>query len=427
MFQIKKNRIYKDGKPFFYLADTCWSAFTNISMEDWKYYVDYRYRQGFNCIQINLLKQWDSSGDELNIYPFPVIRESEKRGAHLEFDYSVINETYFDMAEEKLKILQKYGLTPVLVLLWGNYVPGTWESNFTNNNLFDYEYLEQYTAYVTKRFRKYHPIYFVSGDTDFPTKETIAYYKKVFETAKNWDPDALYTFHLCGESREIPEELEAMADFFTYQSGHFLQGQHFAYDIPLDLIKEGYTKPIINTEPCYEQIAPPGNIRFTRREVRRTAWQSVLSGASAGVSYGAHGVWSWHHNGQSFDSFIRKGAGFALPYDWHDALKFEGAEDMNFLKTTFEGLFPDGCIPKLIQLNEMQEIRCAYDEKKYVIYIPTNVALDVSPLGLNSENCRVEVIDLMNRKACITNWREDGECLEVLPCYEDALIVLYRK
>lgn len=160
----------------------------------------------------------------MNIYPFPVIRESEKRGAHLEFDYSVINETYFDMAEEKLKILQKYGLTPVLVLLWGNYVPGTWESNFTNNNLFDYEYLEQYTAYVTKRFRKYHPIYFVSGDTDFPTKETIAYYKKVFETAKNWDPDALYTFHLCGESREIPEELEAMADFFTYQSGHFLQG-----------------------------------------------------------------------------------------------------------------------------------------------------------------------------------------------------------
>ena len=139
MFQVKKDRIYKDRKPFFYFADTCWSAFTNISMDDWKYYVDYRYKQGFNCIQINILKQWDSSGDELNLYPFPIKKEGEWRGAHFEFDYSTINEKYFDAAEEKLQVLKEYGMTPVLVLLWGNYVPGTWESKFTNNNLFPYE------------------------------------------------------------------------------------------------------------------------------------------------------------------------------------------------------------------------------------------------------------------------------------------------
>lgn len=147
MFQVKNDRIYKDGKPFFYFADTCWSAFTNISMDDWRYYVDYRNKQGFNCIQINILKQWDSSGDELNLYPFPIKKEGEWRGAHFEFDYSTINEKYFDAAEEKLKVLKEYGMTPVLVLLWGNYVPGTWESKFTNNNLFPYEYLENYTAY----------------------------------------------------------------------------------------------------------------------------------------------------------------------------------------------------------------------------------------------------------------------------------------
>lgn len=178
MFQVKKDRIYKDRKPFFYFADTCWSAFTNISMDDWKYYVDYRYKQGFNCIQINILKQWDSSGDELNLYPFPIKKEGEWRGAHFEFDYSTINEKYFDAAEEKLQVLKEYGMTPVLVLLWGNYVPGTWESKFTNNNLFPYEYLEQYTSYVAKRFKKYEPIYFISGDTDFPEEETVKYYKK---------------------------------------------------------------------------------------------------------------------------------------------------------------------------------------------------------------------------------------------------------
>ena len=31
-----KKHLLKDGKPFFYLADTCWSAFTNITDEEWE-------------------------------------------------------------------------------------------------------------------------------------------------------------------------------------------------------------------------------------------------------------------------------------------------------------------------------------------------------------------------------------------------------
>ena len=43
---INKKSFEKNGKPFFYLADTCWSAFTNINENDWKYYLQYRKRQG---------------------------------------------------------------------------------------------------------------------------------------------------------------------------------------------------------------------------------------------------------------------------------------------------------------------------------------------------------------------------------------------
>ena len=41
MLKISKNKqtLLKDGKTFFYLADTCWSAFTNISDEEWDYYL----------------------------------------------------------------------------------------------------------------------------------------------------------------------------------------------------------------------------------------------------------------------------------------------------------------------------------------------------------------------------------------------------
>ena len=67
---INKKSFEKNGKPFFYLADTCWSAFTNINENDWKYYLQYRKRQGYNVLQINILPQWDASAADLNHSPY---------------------------------------------------------------------------------------------------------------------------------------------------------------------------------------------------------------------------------------------------------------------------------------------------------------------------------------------------------------------
>ena len=35
-----------EGKPFFWFADTCWSAFTSITEADWDYYLTRRAEQG---------------------------------------------------------------------------------------------------------------------------------------------------------------------------------------------------------------------------------------------------------------------------------------------------------------------------------------------------------------------------------------------
>ena len=53
---ISENKRYfkKNNKKFFYFADTCWSAFTNIDLDSWEYYLQYRRRQGFNVLQINI-------------------------------------------------------------------------------------------------------------------------------------------------------------------------------------------------------------------------------------------------------------------------------------------------------------------------------------------------------------------------------------
>ncbi|EAC5524850.1 DUF4038 domain-containing protein, partial [Listeria monocytogenes] len=56
-----KRTLLRDGQHFFYLADTCWSAFTSIQENDWITYLDKRKEQGFNTLQINVLPQWDRS------------------------------------------------------------------------------------------------------------------------------------------------------------------------------------------------------------------------------------------------------------------------------------------------------------------------------------------------------------------------------
>lgn len=41
-----KSTFCRDKEPFFYLADTIWSAFTNITEDEWIYYLKRRKEQG---------------------------------------------------------------------------------------------------------------------------------------------------------------------------------------------------------------------------------------------------------------------------------------------------------------------------------------------------------------------------------------------
>ncbi|WP_270516328.1 DUF4038 domain-containing protein [Pediococcus acidilactici] len=424
MLSIEKNILTKDGKRFFYLADTCWSAFTNISLEDWNYYLDYRVTQGFNVVQINVLKQWDSSGTKLKYSPFPFKKEDRKEI----FDFSKLNEDYFDRAEKMLEMVKSHGMTPALVLLWSNYVPDTWAANVGVNNQISYEEISNYISYVVKRFRKFHPIYFISGDTDFPTKKTIDCYDKALETAKAIDPKALYTFHIKGRLSEVPEKFLNSMDFFSYQSGHNFEGQHTAYSIPLKLRKMGFSKPIINTEPCYEQISYSRNLygRYTARDVRKASWSAVLSGADAGITYGAHGIWSWHTKGQSFG--IVEGEGFDSPFDWRNALHFRGADDISYLKNIMLRFFRNGIFPLKTELKDEESIRIGANKEmdRFAIYLPVNTEIDISSLGLSKEKVKAMVIDLEKRKSYELGFKNSTQ-LELSRAEADSLILLDKK
>ncbi|WP_019909493.1 apiosidase-like domain-containing protein [Paenibacillus sp. HW567] len=396
----KRRSFAVNGKPFFYLADTVWSAFTNASMQEWAEYLEYRKMQGFNVLQINILRQWDASESDIAIEPFGL----DPNGY---YDYHKLNEDYFERADEMLGMAVEQGFVPALVLLWCNYVPDTWASMFQKDNKMPLDCVEPYVSYVVKRFSKFNPIFLVSGDTDFPNETANAYYMKALETACSVSPSSLKTLHIQGRLREIPDSLEQHEgiDFYMYQSGHNSQYQSTAYEIAQHFYKKSWIRPVLNGEPCYEQISYSRNVygRYSRFDVRKAAWQSLLAGGGAGVTYGAHGIWSWHKKGKRFG--IVEGEGFDQPYDWRDALRFEGAWDYSFIKYIFENYNLTGLQPAEILLNPSPEIRAAVSDDTIVIYVPVNTRLRLN-LDLQKYTCTT--IDLEHRRFAATEMSANG-------------------
>lgn len=376
-----------DGKKFFYLGDTVWSTFANVSLEEWEEYLEYRKTQGYNALQIDILPQWDSSESELDIKPFKTDSEGN-------YDFNNMNIEYFLRAEKMVSMAVEKGFVPALVILWCNYVKDTWASK-SQKNIMPLDYVKPFTEYVGKLFAKYNPIFIVSGDTDFQTEIAKKYYMISLKVIKEICPNCLTTMHLGGGLTELPLEYidSKELDFYMYQSSHGIESQSNAYKMALDFKNKSVKRPVLNGEPCYEGHGHGGKYaRFNRFEVRRALWQSLISGATAGITYGAHGIWSFHKKGKYFGSVDFS----SMPFDWRTALKFEGAWDYSYAKHVFEIYDLFDIEAKDLILNESKEIRMAATDKldKLAIYIPYSTEVKVN---MDLSNYNLTLINLENR------------------------------
>lgn len=368
----QNNRCFeKNGEPFFYLADTIWSAFTNVTLEEWEYYLAIRKHQGFNVLQINTLAQWDRSPADGNLYPFEV----DEDGRTL---FERWNEEYFKRARLMCQMAAERGFELALVLLWSNYVPDTWASKLNNHDIIPESFLEKLVEKQYEVFDEFQPIYIISGDTDFDTERCISYYDMVLAKITGLSPNTLKTLHIKGRLEKIPERFVDRISFYMYQSGHNAQNPAVPYEMAQKFYNSYPGKPVLNAEPCYEQMGYSRRMygRFTRRDIRRAAWMSVLSGACCGITYGAHGIWSWHKTGKTFASLM--GEGFDAPMAWEDAIKLRGAWDYGYIKYLFQVYELGHLVPVTdICENNTEDIRVARTEgaEKIVIYVPVNTTV----------------------------------------------------
>lgn len=417
MLRISENQknLLKDGKPFFYLADTCWSAFTNITDEEWDFYLYKRKAQGFNTIQINILPQWDASVTDLDYRPF------------VEDDPHRPNDAYFAHARKLCETAKREGFELALVVLWCNYVPGTWASKLFPGGILPFDCLENYVKKVHETFTDLEPLYIVSGDTDFPKEETTRYYLQVGRLLKELAPCCLFTTHIKGRYSDIPGELYALLDLCFYQSGHNAKDLSMPYSLSETMQEKYPGKPLINSEPCYEEMGYSGNMygRWTRRDVRRAAWVSVLSGACAGVTYGAAGIYSWHKVKKGFHTLL--GEGFDMPKSWEEAMAFPGAWDYGYLKMLIGELGAYDLTPEqTLLINDTGDIRVAKSgENLLLIYVPFNTKVR---LNADFGGWKIRVLDLAERFTADVDVeiKEGKTTIGMHPFAEDALIVIRK-
>lgn len=378
----------RDGKPFFYLADTVWMAFSNLTIDEWGRYLAYRRLQGFTALQISILPiTHDTSMSPENSDPF-------LPGADGNWDFAAYNPAYFDKAETMVQMAVDQGFVPVLGMLWCSYVPGTrCSKNSPVASAMPFEAVAPYAAYAAERFKEFDPIFFISGDTQFESPEEEPYYMAALEATRAVCPDALLTMHLTPNG-DLPRSFVDAIDFYMYQSGHHAERQERPYTLAEKFCAYPIKRPVVNSEPPYEGHGRVGErTRFNAFDIRKATWQSLLSGAKMGVTYGAHGVWSAHKRGMTFLNAHRS----FEPFTWDEALTLDGAWDVGFARWLFESYNLFETNPVDILRNEDPEIRAAAnaDRSTVAIYAPYAFDLDLD-MDLSGYTCIQ--IDLASRR-----------------------------
>jgi hypothetical protein len=306
-----------DGRQSFLLADTVWSALGDSTDDEWEYYLDRRARQGFNAALMSVLPiLHDRSANEGGLAPF------DEYAVRSEGTWS-FDKRYFSRLRDRLDLAEHYGIVCGLVLLWVNYVEETWGAERTPGFVMPEGARDAYLSSLGEVVRDGECLLVVSGDAAFTSAAEVSSYRRFTEAVRaNW-PTSLITFH-SAPTAELPPELEHLADALVFQSGHHGEAAGLARELSARYRAIAGARPVMNAEPAYEAHRIGGGVgRFGRATVRRRIWESVAGGASAGVTYGAHGLWGWHRGSEAFSSLHFSGA----PLDWRKALLLPGSDD----------------------------------------------------------------------------------------------------
>jgi hypothetical protein len=185
--------------------------------------------------------------------------------------------------------------------------------------------------------------------------------------------DALATIHPGGHLWAEDEfRDEPWFAFHGYQSGHWRGSAALAW-IQHGPASRSWSRtpsiPHINLEFCYEAHEDFDTHRpFDAFDIRRDAYSSLLTTVPAGITYGAHGVWSWENEPRLPMSHPK--TGMARP--WCEAIRLPGSDSMRILRKIFNSVEWWKLEPAPLLLKEETGASAAMSSERdlVVIYAP---------------------------------------------------------
>lgn len=309
----------EDGTPFFWLADTAWNGVLRGDDDNWEKYLQHRQKQGFTVIQY-VAANWrghakDACGEE----------------AWLELDPIKINTAFFDRLENRVAMINQYGLIAAPVVLWSllDSDPGCSLSNDDAIEL---------ARYIVNRYKKYNVVWLFGGDCDYQKRGVELWCQRV-KAVFGENHNQLITLHPCGQNW-VGEYFrnEPWYDIIGYQSGHGDGEDHVAWLLkgaPAHEWKNQPAKPVINLEPNYESAhGYQHQTCFSDYHVRRASYWSLLIAPTAGITYGHDAIWNWNFETGPSEGHGNWGDGKIPP--WHTALETPGINSMTILRSLMD-------------------------------------------------------------------------------------------
>lgn len=320
---------YANHTPFFWLADTAWNGPLKADPADWDFYLADRRQKGFSVIQF-VATQWLGGATD-----------GDGRSAYADPQRIRIEPAFFHRLDQRVDRVNDYGFVAAPVLAWA----ATWNKEGISLNpgasLSD-DQLIVLIRYLVSRYGAHHVVWILAGDGDYLGEEAERWRRIGRETLAG--SPRLATMHPAARIWVDKEfEDEAWYSFIGYQSGQW-KGAESSRWINERVLADSSshttfprTKPMIDLEPCYEDHLPldmPGPDKIDALAVRSACYWSLLAAPVAGVSYGAHGVWSWQESAGV--PFNHPASGTART--WKEAIGFPGSESVSHLQAIFKSI-----------------------------------------------------------------------------------------
>jgi hypothetical protein len=311
-----------DGTPFFWLADTVWTGPALSARDDWDTYLDDRAKKHFSVVQFNTLCPWRAAA-----------ADAEGRVAFSGERKVRVNPDYFRRLDARIDAINAHGLVAAPVLIWANKAtdPG---------NALPADDIVKLLRYQVARYGAHHVVWVLAGDNGYKGAQGEKWRRIGNEVFGNHRHPAPVTTHPTGMNWPWADwRDESWLTVLGYQSGHGDSPETLRWlhsGPPADAWRRAPDRPILNLEPPYEDhLAYQSRRPHSAYNVRRAVYWSLLSTPTAGVTYGAHGLWSWQRQpGQEPPD--HKGTGVART--WREALDLPGSTHMKYAAELFASL-----------------------------------------------------------------------------------------